>query len=136
MLDRQRTTLPYVTGRLVALVESVHNLHKNEFGRVNMDLVFSNPSINISGHLASLKHCKIGKEKWEKELSEILCLVPAEGLPEEASVQEQSTMWVGYYHERKYINDNMVVCETMVTSHNAPLIENASVNNAIDELHK
>lgn len=133
MLDRQFKALPYVTGRLAALIESVHELHNNKFGKVNMSLVPAQPSLNLTGHLTALKHCK---GAWEKELAEIMCLLPADGIPEKLNNEEQSQLWVGYYHEKSHIDRNMIVCETVVETHTAPSVECSNVDNTIDDLRK
>lgn len=133
MLDRQSKSLPYVTGRLAALIESVHDLHNNQYGKVNMCLVPAKPSLNLSVHLASLKHCK---GAWEKELAEIMCLLPADGIPEKLNNEEQSQLWVGYYQEKSYIDKHMIVCETIVETHTATTVECSNVDNVINDLKK
>lgn len=133
MLDRQLKALPYVTGRLAALIESVHDLHNNQYGKVNMCLVPAQPSLNLNVHLTALKHCK---GAWEKELAEIMCLLPADGIPEKLNNEEQSQLWVGYYQEKSYIDKHMIVCDTTVNTHTAEPVEYSHIDNAIDDLRK
>lgn len=136
MLDRTRTDEAYVLGRLAAIVEMAHDMCKNEYGKVNMRLVSTQP-ISLTQQFVSVHKCWSRYPEAEKEFSAIVNLLPSKTFPEHIDTEKQSQLYVGYYHQKSAMEREMLFAETTVEHHTAGKVDVAAVkDNIVDDLHK
>lgn len=113
-LDRDRKSLPYCIGRLFAVLEKVQE--ESAAGKINAtikDRYFSSASarprvvfprlINLSqNHFKKLRSEKPGLAVVrEKELTDIIGVIPSTGFPATLKLEDQGEFAIGYYHQRQ-----------------------------------
>lgn len=134
MIELNNRDMPYVVGRLAALLDVAHDASNNEYARINKSLMAQEPSETLGVALTHIHMCRLG-DSAKSELESIMAMMPADGLPKRLNTADQGQMWIGYYHEMKRIEDTMMVCKTTVTEHHAAHVE-ACCNNEISDLKR
>ncbi|WP_099465543.1 helix-turn-helix domain-containing protein [Parabacteroides provencensis] len=98
MVDQQRTDIGYVSGRLCALVEYLHEACKNEYGRVsNVALVCQHPFAMMQQFVAVV-HCYKKNPEFEPLLLELVGKLSTDGdvLPKHLNIKEQGDFMIAY----------------------------------------
>ena len=112
-LDRTYDNIGYVLGRLFAVLERIQEVAQGKgLNKTIRDTYFSgavsSPQVVFKRiqdlsihHLAKIKNSGRSTVWLEKELGEIMDLMPKEGPPTTLSLEDQGRSAVGYYHQRQ-----------------------------------
>lgn len=108
-LDRESKSQPYVAGRILAVLRQAEINTAGADARLtdaNYREMVQLPSITF-GKLMGLHSVRSGLTgKLDEEMSQILSLVPATGLPKDRfSPDEESLFAVGYAQEKSYLDN-------------------------------
>ena len=101
MINKENNNLGYITGRLCALVEFLHEACKWEYGRVsNVALVSMQPFAMIQ-QFNSAQKCLRRMPEYEPIMLEIAeKFNPDEFLPKHLNMADQSAFMMGYYSQK------------------------------------
>lgn len=123
-LDRDCNEIYYLTGRYIALIELSNGCM---FTGTQMELLVRKPAEMI------VKYDR-HRTRYDRERSEILNHISADGFPANTYEDGANTLWVGYYHQKSYLSRKGYAYEVVTTEHVAAPV--AAINgNTIDELH-
>ena len=92
-LDKNNTTQPYLTGRMIAIVE--HYAAK-KFGPHTLTNMFSHPAYNINVFTRYIDT----NDEYYRELADTELPVTTK------NEAEKSQMWMGYYHQKTAYDEN------------------------------
>lgn len=106
-LDRDSKSQPYVAGRILAVLRKaeIKTTGASTSTDANYREMVQLPSITF-GKLMGLHNVRSGLTgKLDEEMSQILSLVPATGLPKDRFTPDEESMFaVGYAHEKNYLD--------------------------------
>jgi len=113
-LDRDYDNIGYVLGRLFAVLERIQEqAHQGaSLNKTIRDTYFSaacsSPRVVFKRlqdlsvhHLAKLRHSGKGTVWLEKQMGDVMDLVPPSGIPATLPLDDQGRFAVGYYHQRQ-----------------------------------
>ena len=109
-LNRDSKSQPYVAGRILAVLRKAEINTAGADARLSTDANYREmvqlPSITF-GKLMGLHNVRSGLTgKLDEEMSQILSLVPATGLPKDRfTPDEESLFAVGYAQEKSYLDN-------------------------------
>ena len=116
-LDKTYDNIGYVLGRLFFFLERIQELAQGKLNRTIRDTYFgaatSNPQVTFERldklsihHLAKARNS--GDKKKEKlaywldgQKSEVIAMVPPQGIPSILKLEDQGRFSIGYYHQRQ-----------------------------------
>lgn len=102
MIDKTNKKLGYVTGRLCALVEFLHEACKWEYGRVNNVGLVSMQPFAMMKQFNEAQKCLRRLPEYEPVMMEIVDkLTPDEFLPKHFNFADQSAFMMGYYGQKE-----------------------------------
>lgn len=107
-LDRSNESQPYVAGRILAVLRKAEIKTAGADARLSTDANYREmvqlPSITF-GKLMGLHSVRDGLTgELDNEMSQILSLVPATGLPKDRFTPDEESMFaIGYQHEKSYL---------------------------------
>lgn len=102
MIDKNNNNLGYVTGRLCALVEFLHEACKWEYGRVSNIALVSTQPFTMIRQFNEAQKCLRRLPEYEPVMVEIVDkLTSDEFLPKHLSIKEQSAFMMGYYGQKE-----------------------------------
>jgi CRISPR-associated protein Csd1 len=111
-LDKTYDNIGYVLGRLFAVLERIQEKAQPGINKTIRDTYFgaatSSPQITFKRldelsihHLAKIRNSGQGIGWYEQLKQEVYGLVPAVGVPNQLSIEDQGRFAVGYYHQRQ-----------------------------------
>ena len=107
-LDESSTKVPYLLGRLFAVLERLQGAAQGDISATIRDRWFgaasSTPAIVFPRLLRLSMHhaAKADSGGWyEMQKTRIIAALPAEGYPSTLSIEDQGLFAIGYYHQRQ-----------------------------------
>lgn len=112
-LDREYGNIGYVLGRLFAVLERIQEQAQGRgLNKTIRDTYFgaaaSSPLVTFKRlndlavhHLAKIRNSGKSATWLERQMQEVMDLVPAEGVPSVLGLEDQGRFAVGYYHQRQ-----------------------------------
>ena len=91
-LDRSRKELPYLTGRMIAVVE---HYAKEHFGPGTLSNMFTNPAIGINTFRRYI-------DRYDEYYQELKGVELPVTIPNEVI---KGQLWIGYYHQKAEYED-------------------------------
>lgn len=103
-MDNQTKKIVFTTGKLAYLLQKVHEINGGKY-RFNLSIAAQYPLNTLIKSLAGVSRCEAKRSLWEPELSNIMNDLPADGLPEHLNLEGQEKFMLGYYCEKKTLDD-------------------------------
>jgi len=113
-VDKTRTDLPYVLGRLFSVLEEIQSSANPGINTTIKDRYFSSASSTpalvfptlvdlAQNHLRKIRNAnQPAYVKLSKELTELYSMIDVPALPATLSLQEKGMFQIGYYHQTQY----------------------------------
>lgn len=103
-MDKHTQEIGFTVGKLAYLLQKVHEINGGKY-RFNLSIAAQYPLNTLIKSLAGVFRCEIKRDLWEPELSNIMNDLPADGLPEHLNLKGQEIFMLGYYAEKKALDD-------------------------------